>query len=138
MHEGTALLAVAIGPTTDGSPRKKTTFGMTEERLTWHLENWAAWQRRRFGEFRRLWYPRKASGNFQCDHSDFDDMVEQADTRCAKAVEAILSDLTVIQECAIHHQLLAAVYNFPRANFEQQYGFARELIRKGLTLRGIF
>lgn len=111
--------------------------GMDDDRLDWHLWNWSAWHSRRFGEFRRLWYPARASSGMGRSHgSDFDGMVAVADTRCARAVEAALADCSPAERCSVHHIHLEAVYRL-REPLQDCYALARKRIRDHLTRAGI-
>jgi hypothetical protein len=112
---------------------------MNDERLGWHLENWAAWQADHAHDFGRG-YPTRASGGFVSRSSqDFSSMVHKADRACARAVDAILDGCTPIEKAAVSHFHLAAVFRFPRLGMaaENAYQSAREKIRRGLLARGI-
>lgn len=112
---------------------------MTDDRLQWHLDNWASWHMAR-GQSLGGGYPTRASGGVRSIASqDFDTMVEAADIHCAEAVEAILDGCTVVQRCAVHHFHLGAVFRFPRPGLgaEIAYRAAREAVRAGLVRRGI-
>ncbi|HEY1283005.1 MAG TPA: hypothetical protein VGE96_00870 [Steroidobacteraceae bacterium] len=117
---------------------RKGDGGMSEERLTWHLENWAAWQRRADAICEGA-PPRAGSGLGRSHRRTFDEMVESADTRCAEAVEAILDDLPPLERFAIHHAHLAAVYRFHHhsARHEDLYASGRAKVKRGLSARGI-
>lgn len=107
-------------------------YGMNNDRLSWHLWNWARWMDR--GSY-GLGYPGRslctASG-----HSDFDEMVNRADARCARAVDAIVEDLPQPQKLAVHHKHLSAVFRI-RADLETAYELACDKISRELTKRGI-
>ncbi len=121
----------------DASHVHRPAFRMSDERLAFHLVNWADWQRTRASDYGRR-YPSRASGRMGVSGaSDFDSMVEVADAICARAVEAILDGLAPAERCAVHHRHLAAVFRFPRVELERAYTAACEAIRRGLRSRGI-
>lgn len=113
--------------------------GMSEERLSWHLENWATWQFRSGSTARG--YPSRAGSGIGVSHGSrtFEEMAETADDNCARAVEAVLGDLTTLERCAVHHEYLSAVYRFPRdqRGHAELYRAARDKIGKALSRRGI-
>lgn len=112
---------------------------MTEDRLDWHLENWAYWQADGDHDFGRT-YPSRASGGFVSRGSqDFDTMVRRADRACSKAIDAILEGCTPVERSAVAHFHLAAVFRFPHVGLgaELAYKSAREKIKRGLLARGI-
>jgi hypothetical protein len=133
------LLCAMRVPASDSKPVvRKGDGGMSDERVSWHLENWAEWQIRdeRIG----AGAPTKAgSGLGRTHRTTFEDMVDSADTRCAEAVEAALDDCTPLERFSVHHEHLAAVYRFPRAaaDHTRLYASAREKIKRGLGKRGI-
>ena len=109
--------------------------GMTADRLSWHLWNWEHWMYRR--DWRRLWYPGKASGGMGRSHrSDFDEMVQRVDNRCARAVDTVINDLPRHQALAIHHKHLAAVYRV-RYDLDSAYAEGCAAVARGLFKRGI-
>lgn len=115
------------------------TAEMTDDRLDWHLENWAEWQRDCAGDFGRN-YPSRASGGFISRSSqDFDAMVRKADRMCARAVDAILEGCTTAERSAVAYFHIGAVFRFPHVGrgAEIAYQSAREKIRRGLIARGI-
>lgn len=110
--------------------------GMDDDRLEWHLWNWAQWHARDY-KVGRGYPPRGLSGMGCSGASDFDSMVAAVDARCAAAVEAILDGMPPAQRGAIHAIHLHAVYRFPRLNLQACYEGACERLRKGLDSRGI-
>jgi hypothetical protein len=111
--------------------------GMTEERLTWHFENWAEWQRDQRTDFGWGFENADGSGAISGSSREFDAMVDEADMRCAQALDAILDGLPPIQSCAVYHRYIAAVFSFHRALLDQALILAREAVRLGLMRRGI-
>lgn len=119
---------------------KKSANGMSEDRVTWHLQNWAEWHRDRKTSFGNG-YGSRASGPFvgATNTREFEAMVVEADNRCAAAVEAILDGIPAMQRFSVHHQHLDAVYRFRRAEQVHVvlYANARMAIARGLSIRGI-
>lgn len=107
---------------------------MTDDRIDWHLWNWARWHRQA-GE--RVGYSSRASGFSRTGLRDFDAMVATVDSDCAGAVEAVLDGVSVSERCAVHHFHLDAVYRFPRIPLADTYNAARAAIGRGLDRRGI-
>lgn len=115
---------------------------MNEDRVSWHLDNWAYWQRA--PEAGRgaapRGYPSAASSGMGIQRrSNFDSMCDTADARCARAVDAILDGLRPIERASVHHFHLSAVFRFPRTGMsaERAYARARDAVRLGLISRGI-
>lgn len=111
--------------------------GMSEQRLTWHLENWAYFQRDRQSDYGETYSGKDSSGARSNSSKAFDDLVYEVDARCSEAVTVILSELTPVQQAAIHNKYLDGVYRFPRNNFEEALAQARVFVRAGLMRRGI-
>ena len=110
---------------------------MSQERLEWHLHNWTQYMFRRVGTFRALWYPgRASSGIGRSSSSDFDQMVEHADARCARVTYAIINDLPRPQCLAIHHKHLGSVYRV-RYDLDKAYAEGCVAVGRELTKRGI-
>jgi len=112
---------------------------MTDDRVKWHLENWAYWQSDRTSNDGRG-VPDRASGIGISHRSDFDAMCDHADRRCADAVSAILSDeCTPLERQVVTHLHIAAVFRFPRLGWsaEEAYKRATFTVGKGLDRRGI-
>lgn len=126
-----AIPLVAMDYTSDRAKHE-----MSDDRLRWHFENWAVWQRMDGIE---TGYMRHASGGIGVSHgSDRIARLEnEADARCARAVEALLEGLPVAQRCAVHHFQLQAVFRF-RGDAVALYALAGECVRRGLTKRGIY
>jgi hypothetical protein len=106
-------------------------------RLDQLLELWTAWMSSS-QPLRELWYPDGACGCVGGGYSQsFDDMVEAADARSADAVNAAIESLPPIEQCAVTHVHLYAVYRF-REPVEVVYLRARETLRVALPSRGIY
>ena len=111
-------------------------YGMTDERLSWHLWNWECWQFR--GGKPALGLPKQASGGMGRSHrSDFDEMVERVDRRCAKAVNAIIwHDLPEPQKIAVLYEHGVILMHGLR-DLLSAYDSACERIKRELMKRGI-
>jgi hypothetical protein len=108
-----------------------------ERRLDELLDLWASWMRSS-QPLRDLWYPDGACGCVGGGYSlTFDDMVEAADQRAADAVNAAIESLRPIEQCAVTHIHLFAVYRF-REPVEHVYLAARDTLRIALPARGIY
>lgn len=111
---------------------------VTDDRLDWHLENWAFWQRAPDNISRG--YPGAASSGIGVSRrSHLDSMIDAADARCARVVDSIVGELSPVQRAAVNHYHLDAVFRFPRVGMgaERAYARARETIAYHLTRRGI-
>lgn len=106
---------------------------MTEDRLSWHLDNWAQWMGKRAST---NGYPSRSMVIGKSNSSDFDTMVANADIRCAVAVDTIVDDLSARERAAVYHRHLAAVWRI-RGDMEECYEDARMTLRIGLNKRGI-
>lgn len=121
---------------------------MTDDRITWHLENWAYWQRDDSSRTRsslddpeRGAYSSRASGGMGVSsRSDFDSMCDAQDRRCADAVDAILwQECRPLEREAVTHLHLASVFRFARVGYlvRDAYATARQKVGRGLDRRGI-
>lgn len=115
--------------------------GLPEQRVTWHLDNWAEWirdQRSDFGFGFRTNDNIFASGNSR----EFDTMVAEADMRCAKAVDTSIADLPAPESNAVCHFHLAAVFRVGQfrakpVDMNDAYRRAREYLALALARKGI-
>lgn len=110
---------------------------MSEAGLTWHLDNWAEWMRDQRTDFGWGYSNEDGSGAKSGTSRSFDSMVDEADMRCAQAVQAIIESLTPVESAAIHHFHIGAVYRFARNTSNEIYQRARGLVGAGLIRRGI-
>ena len=115
---------------------ERPAFGMTDERVEWHLWNWERWQFR--GGKPRLKLPARASGGIGRSHRlDFDEMVERVDARCARAVNAIVwHDLSEPQKTAVLYEH-GVILMHGLKDLLASYDAACERIRRELMRRGI-
>lgn len=110
--------------------------GMPEGRLEWHFDNWRRYMRR---DDVTDGYPGKAAGCIGGGYSQtFDDMVDAADVRCARVMDALVSSLSTIERAAINHQYLYAVFRHGRGELEEALLRARYRIAAWLVQRGIY
>ena len=110
---------------------------LDDERMGELLSLWARWMRSS-QPLRELWYPDTACGCVGGGYSnDFETMIEDADKRAAEAVGASIDDLTTIEQCAVCHIHLGAVFR-GRASMEKTYEAARYQLRVLLPQRGIY
>ena len=80
------------------------------------LEDWAAWQK---GFRMKLGYPTKSAGMACSGASSFEDLCDESDNEVMRKVDACVSDLPAIQGAAVLRRYgVAAVFRFPRANYE--------------------
>lgn len=107
---------------------------MTEDRVEWHLWNFANWER---GGWRGQLAMPSRSGCVQVDHADFDKMVEEADRRCAEATGAVISALPANERAAVHAKHLETLWTLPERVLGLYYRSAVGLVGRGLDRRGI-
>lgn len=116
--------------------------GMPESRLEFHFWNWERWMKR---DSVTDGYPGKAAGCIGGGYSQsFDDMVDAADVRCARILDALVGSLTPIERAAISHKYLYAVFRHGRDGAERQTFLELALIRarlkvaEWLVARGVY
>ncbi len=110
---------------------------MTPERLTWHLENWAEWMA---GDSNDGDYPSRAgSGIGHSNSRDFDTMLAESDTVCARAVQSIVDGLPprLCITLRIRHGLAEPPAYRLRGDPDDNYAEARVMVGAGLKRRGI-
>lgn len=103
-----------------------------------HLRNWVTWMRS--GE-RPDGLPRQASGGLE-NYTSFDSegwtAWEKLDKWTAEATNAAIESLKAIEQCAIHHCYLRAVYRFPRGNYDAVLESARERLKVALRKKNVW
>lgn len=110
---------------------------LDDRRLDELLDLWASWMSSS-QPLRDLWYPDGACGCVGGGYSQtFDDMVEAADRRAADAVNGAVESLPPIEQSAVTHVHLDAVYRFEEP-MEGVYLRARDTLRVALPYRGIY
>lgn len=129
------MIRITVRRTKDEAGTSTGSGSMTDERLEWHLWNWRTWM---YSGKTVEGYPMASAGLRSIGQSDFDDMAEASDIRCARACNAIVEGLPPAQAAAVYRKWLHAVYRFPRGNFECCLAMAMDTIRAGLESRGIW
>lgn len=110
---------------------------LDDYRLDRLLDLWSGWMRSS-QPLRDLWYPDGACGCVGGGYSQsFDDMVDAADSRAAEAVNGAIESLKPIEQCAVTHVHLLAVYRF-REPVQVVYLRARDGLRVALPARGVY
>lgn len=110
--------------------------GMAEGRLEFHFDNWRRWMRK---DDVTDGAPHKAAGCVGGGYSQtFDEMVDAADIRCARIVDALVSSLSPVERAAVNHEYLYAVFHFREANFELTLYRARLKVAEWLVARGVY
>lgn len=109
------------------------------------LLNWAAWMRNS-GE-------RRGAGGASTGFigggytANFDDMVAAMERKTAEITDTVIADLPAVQQAAIHHAYLNAVFRFgpqdapasyKQAIFERHLVAAKEAVRRGLKARHVW
>lgn len=108
----------------------------TLESLKHLLEDWTRWQR---GYTMRLGYPTHSPG-FSGNQGirSFDDLCDEVDTRVMQMIDAAIGDLPPAQSAALLRCYgVAAVFRFPRENYEEQLFAAHEHLLQELPRRGV-
>ena len=114
----------------------KTIGGMPEFRLEFHLDNWRRYMR---SDVPVDGYPGRSAGCLGGGLSaTFDELVDAADARCARAVDALMQGLGNSERAAINHVYLYAVFRFPRSNLRELLESGRLKVAKGLVSRGFY
>jgi hypothetical protein len=112
--------------------------GLPEQRVTWHLENWAEFQRNRASDFGTGFNFRDGSGACSNSSREFDAMVAEVDKHCSEVVDTIIEhDLAPVESMAVKHFHLGAVFRLQRASMTDAYKRARVYLSMALVRRGI-
>lgn len=86
---------------------------MTDERLAWHMANWADYMKQPSS---KLGYPSKSlcmSSGGSSGEDEFDIMCEEVDTKCAQAIDSIIDSISLPQRTAINHTWLGVKHCYP-------------------------
>jgi len=98
------------------------------------LGQWARWMRH---SSNRLGYPSRSIGLASGGASEhFDDLVERADHKTVRAVDAAIRSLPLDQQAAIHHVWLAAVFRL-RTPVSEVYADALDRLEAEMRKRGV-
>ena len=96
---------------------------MTLDRLEWLLENWVDWMRR---DTHKLGYPAKslmiASGGAS-GIDEFECMCDEADSKAASMLDAIIDSISMPQRTAINHQWLKVSHHYPTQELDLEYAY---------------
>lgn len=107
---------------------------MQEDRVEWHLRNWAGWTR---AYKPNLGMPKRSVALSSTRSMDFDEMCEEADEYAAAATEAAIDSLPPAQAAAVNRRWLDAVYRFPRDNYIDVYRLALSKLAISLDAQGL-
>ena len=69
-------------------------------------------------------------------NTTFDDMVEAADVRCARSMDALIDGLLLRERLAVHHAYLAAVWH--GRGLQDALVQAKEKLAKGMAAKGMY
>lgn len=124
-----AVLAIEVRPVRDRPAQRAV------ERL---LRLWVSYMH---AEAKPAGYPRKACGGVTNYTSmDLDNIAafENLDRVLAEKTDAVIASLTPVEQCAIHHEYLHAVFRFQREAFDVALERARNKIEIGLRARDVW
>ena len=114
-------------------------LAMTEQqdRLEWHLENWARWMGS--GGTTDLRGPNHAHGCTSWGDSwDSEAVYERMERRCAGIMDAMIGSLPPAQQAAILCEYeVARAFNFPRGNYHELLVLAKAKLRSMMHSRGL-
>lgn len=100
------------------------------------MEDWARWNR---GYTLKLGYPSHSAGMGSGGTQTFESMCDACDNRSMEAVDAVVQDdLSHIERAAILRRYgVAAVFRFPRENYEEVLMRAHERLMVLLPRKGV-
>ena len=105
------------------------------ESLVALLTEWAQWQR---AYSPRLGYPSKSLTCYSEGSQDFDSLCEAVDSQTFASVDACVQDLVPAQRAAVMRRYgIAAVFRFPRDNYENCLMLAHETLLSALPRKGV-
>ena len=105
------------------------------ESLVALLTEWAQWQR---AYAPRLGYPSRSLTCYSEGGQDFEGMCETVDNHTYATVDACVQDLAPAQRAAVMRRYgIAAVFRFPRDNYEQCLMLAHERLVIALPRKGV-
>jgi len=102
-----------------------------------YLDLWSTWMRKPATD---LGYPTRSSflatgGTSGADA--FDHLCDDADHYAAKATDAVICGLSPIEQSAVHHVHLAAVFRCIRESITEVYERARGKVARELAKKGL-
>lgn len=112
-------------------------FG-TPARVEWHLDNWLRWMRS--GQAVDGHATHSVGLSDGGTSNGFDEMVESEDRRCAKVVDAILTNLPAAQRIAIYVErgVMGRAFRFERTTYAQALKDGKAALGRELSRRGVW
>ena len=107
---------------------------MTPYRVEAHLANWADWMRSGTGV---RGYASHTPGIVSGGLHSFEDLADQCDKHAARVTDASIQDLPGIEQAAVSHYHLAAVWRFNRETAEIVYDRAVDELTVVLSAKGL-
>lgn len=105
------------------------------ESLVALLTEWAQWQR---AYAPRLGYPSRSLTCYSEGSQDFESLCDAVDSQTFASVDACVQDLMPAQRAAVMRRYgIAAVFRFPRDNYEQCLMLAYETLMRTLQKKGV-
>lgn len=105
------------------------------ESLVALLTDWAQWQR---AYSTRLGYPSRSLTCYSEGSQDFESLCDAVDSQTFASVDACVQDLMPAQRAAVMRRYgIAAVFRFPRDNYERCLMLAHEVLIKALPRKGV-
>ena len=105
------------------------------ESLVALLTEWAQWQR---AYSPRLGYPSRSLTCYSEGSQDFESLCDAVDSQTFASVDACVQDLMPAQRAAVMRRYgIAAVFRFPRDNYEQCLRLAYDVLIKALPRKGV-
>ena len=105
------------------------------ESLVALLTEWAQWQR---AYAPRLGYPSKSLTCYSEGSQDFESLCDAVDSQTFASVDACVQDLVPAQRAAVMRRYgIAAVFRFPRDNYNECLGQAYESLVVALPRKGV-
>ena len=105
------------------------------ESLVALLTEWAQWQR---AYSPRLGYPSRSLTCYSEGSQDFESLCDAVDSQTFASVDACVQDLVPAQRAAVMRRYgIAAVFRFPRDNYEQCLMLAHDVLIKALPRKGV-
>jgi hypothetical protein len=134
MVKDKVLMAIEVKPVVKSSA---PVGWRAEDRVLWHLWNWRLHMQPHRMTERNLGAPRRASGGIGISHTaDFEQLADNADRVAADWVDAIIQDLSAIEQKALRCEYLSETW-LSKTPIHLVLVLAHESVRKGLDKRGI-
>lgn len=96
---------------------------MTDERLAWHLGNWADYMKQPSS---KLGYPSKSlcmSSGGASGEDEFDILCNEADVNVAKTMDGIIDSITLPQRVAVNHVWLNVKHHYPTQELDLEEAY---------------